>query len=619
MHPTKAVPTRRFWSLLFSLVCGLVAAGPARAQEAVPGPAAVPMAPGAIIVPVNGTKMVEMSTKLLIREVRVENPKIVRVQTLLENPRAVLLTGISPGTTRVWLTDEKKNTETFEVVVPSGEEVAAREAARRLLDLIRRTVPTAAVDVVVSGGNTFILTGTVQQAESVRILIETAKSVLPGAQVINALRIGGVQIVELDVVVAAVNRSEARSMGFNFQINRENYFVSNVLGGGTIAAAIAPALTGGNASLAGVPNTSFGFVADKTGFVGFLEALRTERLAKFHACPRLATLSGKPAYLLSGGEVPVLTASGLGAPDVEYKKFGTVVEFLPMVLGDKIYLEVRPTVSQPNAGLGINIGGATPTTVTGFDTRSVQSSIILEDGQTLAIGGLIQTRVNGGTTKVPVLGDLPFLGAAFRTVSYEESEEELLILVTPRLVDPMACNQLPKFLPGQETRSPDDFELFLEGILEAPRGGREVYPGGRYQPAYLNSPTAGQYPCAGGNCNHGHAGRCQGGNCYGGTRGDSNGWHAPTATGTGAPAAQPGTSLLPETRPQTSPAGPTSAVPVTDSIVPVENVEPTSPVIREVPVSETPVNFGPVSEGPSQGGDLPVQVQVGQPRPDEPR
>ena len=116
-----------------------------------------------------------------------------------------------------------------------------------------------------------------------------------------------------------------------------------------------------------------------------------------------------------------------------------------------------------------------------------------------ANGGLIQREVRDtATNKIPILGELPFIGAAFSNKSFTEEEKELVILVTPHLVDPMDCKQVPHHLPGLETRNPDDFELFLEGILEAPRGPREVCPGGQYTPAFKNDPTAGLFPCAGG-------------------------------------------------------------------------------------------------------------------------
>src|SRR5439155_16413362 len=106
--------------------------------------------------------------------------------------------------------------------------------------------------------------------------------------------------------------------------------------------------------------------------------------------------------------------------------------------------------------------------------RSANVAVQMEDGQTLAIGGLIQNRVDSNASKVPVLGDLPFFGAAFRNMTYTETEEEMIILVTPRLVDAVDCTKIPRHLPGRETRTPSDFELFLEGILEAPRGQRNV-------------------------------------------------------------------------------------------------------------------------------------------------
>jgi len=209
------------------------------------------------------------------------------------------------------------------------------------------------------------------------------------------------------------------------------------------------------------------------------------------------TLSGKPAQFISGGETPILTTSGIGSPTVQYRSFGTTITVLPVVLGNgKIHLEVAPVLSSRNDANGIIIPGAVNTIIPGFDTRGAQVTVQMEDGQTVAIGGLIQHSVQGSITKVPILGDIPFLSAAFSSKSYDEREEELLILVTPRLIDPMACNQLPARLPTRLTRTPDDFELFLEGLLELPRGQRQTCgPNGHYLAAHKNGPTAGLYPC----------------------------------------------------------------------------------------------------------------------------
>ena len=169
-----------------------------------------------------------------------------------------------------------------------------------------------------------------------------------------------------------------------------------------------------------------------------------------------------------------------------------MVNFVPIVLGNgKIHLEVAASISQPNSTVGVSIATAgSLASAPGLTTRGAQVAVQLEDGQTLAIGGLIQNTVNGQTTKIPVLGDLPFFGAAFRAVTYTETEEELIILVTPRLVDPMACNQL-KPLSGPGNALADDYELFLEGIMEAPRGQSQRLPRRplRWRPTRSREPT----------------------------------------------------------------------------------------------------------------------------------
>src|SRR5262249_52165791 len=150
-----------------------------------------------------------------------------------------------------------------------------------------------------------------------------------------------------------------------------------------------------------------------------------------------------------------------------------------------------------NQANGTSIQG---TIVPGRTTQRVHTTVDIEPGQTLVIGGLIQHTVNGNTQKVPVLGDLPYVGAAFRTVSYTEVEAELLVVVAPLRVDPVSGARPPKLLPGRETRSPGDCGLSLEGILETPRGPRGPWQDARYQAPYKTGPAAAQYPCAGGRC-----------------------------------------------------------------------------------------------------------------------
>ena len=318
-------------------------------------------------------------------------------------------------------------------------------------------------------------------------------------KVINALRVAGVQQVQLDVVVAQVSRSEFRQLGFNFLSSRNSSFIGSTLTGlaaqpTALGAGLTSGATQGSAlaangfvsSATAAANIPFGVLNSNSGFLGFLQALRNESASKLLAEPKLTTSSGKQAFFQVGGEQAVLSgASGVNGPGAAFQTIGTTLSFLPIVLGNgKIQLTVNPRVRTPNPAFGIQTSFGF---VTGFDDKQVNATVEMETGQTFVIGGLIQNETRGIVNKIPVLGDLPFLGVLFSTKEYTETEQEVVILVTPYLVDPQSCDQLPKLLPGQETRTPDDFELFLEGILEAPRGPRKVIQDRRYTPAFKNA------------------------------------------------------------------------------------------------------------------------------------
>jgi pilus assembly protein CpaC len=210
--------------------------------------------------------------------------------------------------------------------------------------------------------------------------------------------------------------------------------------------------------------------------------------------------------------------------------FGTELDVTPIVYGNgMIWLEINPRITAVSQALGITVGGAQSP---GFTEQNVRVTVMLESGQTYAIGGLIQNSVQASSSKVPVLGDLPFLGVAFSTVNHQQTESELVIMVTPRLVGPMNCDQVPKRVAGRETRNPDDYELFLENILEAPRGQRKVWNGRCYNAAYKCDPTAAIFPCVGGVCN-----------------GQNKGCAPATGYPNGGPPASPGMSSIPATLP----------------------------------------------------------------------
>lgn len=260
-------------------------------------------------------------------------------------------------------------------------------------------------------------------------------------KVINALRVAGVQQVQLDVVVAQVSRTEFRQLGFNFLSSRNSSFIGSTLNGlaaqptalGNVASGTAQgsilAAQGFVASTTS-PNIPFGVLNSNSGFLGFLQALRNESASKLLAEPKLTTSSGKQAFFQVGGEQAVLSgSSGVNGPGAAFQTIGTTLSFLPIVLGNgKIQLTVNPRVRTPNSAFGIQTSFGF---VTGFDDKQVNATVEMETGQTFVIGGLIQNETVGIVNKVPVLGDLPFLGVLFSTKVYSETEQEVVVLVTP--------------------------------------------------------------------------------------------------------------------------------------------------------------------------------------------
>jgi pilus assembly protein CpaC len=631
----------RFWGVLLSLgLAGAVIGGaPAQppAQPPAPAPAAperpaerVPVIPLAIggttrlTSPFRDTK--DPTKPSDIRSIVNENEQVVTVQPIAYDRTTVLLQGGRRGTSRLRLTDVEGRVALFDVVVDFDIQLLRRT--------IRQVVPTSNVEPILVGGNSnvIILTGNVERPEDIDTIMRTAQTLLgviiavpaapppgtpapspgtqpatpavfaTGPQVINAMRVGGVMQVQLDVVVAEVSRTELRRMSFDFMNFGVHHVFASTPGGAFVIPSSgisgtfpgAPTFTNTVGTVNGAAANFFlALFNPEQDFFGLLQLLRNEELAKILTEPKLITMSGKPATLLSGGEQAVPQPGGLGTTSVQFFPFGTTLSFLPVVLGNgKIHLEVEPEVSTLNAAFGTSISG---TIVPGRDVQRVHTTVEMEDGQTFAIGGLIQHQITGSTTKVPVLGDVPFLGVAFSSKSYNELETELLVLVTPHLVDAMSCDQVPKLLPGQETRSPDDFELFLEGILEAPRGPRQVCHNGRYVPAFKNGPTSDLYPCA---ANAPCGPRCGNGGCgYGnGGCGCAVGVSAAPATpvittAPAAPAVTVGSPATEETATKTVTVTPGSPVP--------EPSPPATPVADGKPAALPPSLGGPVgADGP---------------------
>ena len=341
--------------------------------------------------------------------------------------------------------------------------------------------------------------------------------------VVNNVTVGGggnVPHVQLDLTLAKVDRTRARSRGANLIFSGGTFSAGSLLGGLTSISGGSgqQAVQAGVGVISGAATALPGTAANLIGgvipsnFQMVLAALKSEGLAKLVAAPTVVARSGEEAQLLVGGQIPVIGgAAGITGPGVTYRPVGTELRFTPIVYGNgKIHLTVEPRVTSVNntQALATSFG-----TSPAFEEQRMTTSVVCEPGQTIAIGGLIQTNSQGTVAKIPFVGDLPFIGPFFSYATQTDQEIELVILVTPRLIDPADANQMPKPLPGSETRKPDDFEFFLETMLEAPRGQRQIFDGHKYTPAWKNSRNASTLPCVGGNCGTNATGNCANGNC----------------------------------------------------------------------------------------------------------
>ena len=393
------------------------------------------------------------------------DPEIVTVTAL--TPNQVRVRGERAGVTSVVLTDEFDNAYTVEVFV-TGD-------VRHLQAYLRQLFPEASVQAIKLQEGV-VLRGVVTEPDHITEIVDVAEEFFP--KVLNQMRVGGVHQVQLNVKVMEVARTKIRRLGFNFLLNGQDGFIASTPGN-IVPLGPPPTFPLAQNALSG-STVSFAITGASEVFNGFLEALRQESLLKILAEPKLVTTSGRPASLLSGGEFPILVPQSLGTVTIQWREFGVRMEAVPVVLGNgRLRLDVAPEVSERDFSNAVSINGMV---VPGITTRRVNTQVEMRFGDTLMIGGLISSRKSGETSKIPFLGELPWIGAAFSRKRFDDSETELLIVVTPHMVAPLRPEQVPPCGPGEFTDDPTDRELYLDGMIEVPNYGSEC--GGNCQPGF---------------------------------------------------------------------------------------------------------------------------------------
>jgi pilus assembly protein CpaC len=296
--------------------------------------------------------------------------------------------------------------------------------------------------------------------------------------------------VLLKVRIAELNRTAMREIGADFlAVDRSTgTVIGSQIGGATVTgtATFASRVLNAAAETAVSPMTTIFGIFQEGEFAIFLSALRKNSLLKILAEPNLVAMNGQQAYFLAGGEfpVPVPQVAGTGNAStvtVQFQPFGVSLAFLPFILdNDVIRLAVDPEVSSIDFTLGtVLVPGGTP--VPGLNTRKAHTVVELHQGETLAIAGLLQLTLDGSTTRIPGLGDLPILGPFFSNTTNERIEKELVVLVTPYLVEgrQAGCG-IPT--PGDEVNEPTDFEFYLLNRIEG-RTGRDYRSTTQYDDA----------------------------------------------------------------------------------------------------------------------------------------
>ncbi|MEZ5943683.1 MAG: pilus assembly protein N-terminal domain-containing protein [Planctomycetaceae bacterium] len=407
------------------------------------------------------SQVIELATR--IKVVDGHNPDVVSIQAL--SPNQLRIRAELPGVTKVKLIDENGEVRELEILVETD--------TRELEAYLKRLFPGSAIEVY-GIRDAIVLRGWVTEPTHIPRIVSVAETFSPTVH--NQLDVAGTNQVQLHVKIIEVQRGKIREFGFNFINSGRRHVVSNAIGG--LASLTAPTdlavgavpVTGINAASLTNSELFFGVTGSDNAFQGFIKALQSEALAKVLAEPVLVTSSGRPASMLSGGQFPVLIPSGqLGTATISWREFGVRLDTVPIVLGNgRLRLDVSPEVSDRDFSSGVSFNGLV---VPGIATRKVNTQVEMRFGETLMIGGLISTRRTGSTQKVPLLGEVPVLGAAFSRKRYEWAETELLILVTPELAGPLNPTQVPQYGPGQQAVDPVDRELYLDGFLEVPRFG----------------------------------------------------------------------------------------------------------------------------------------------------
>lgn len=392
-------------------------------------------------------------------------------EAIVVSPLQVVLNGKAPGTVSLLLWDENEQNQIFEVTVDID--------ILSLSEKLRQVFPTEPVQLEAAHG-VVMISGKISSPEVAAKILDFVKNATPKVTSLMEVPVPPVGDILLEVKFAEVDRTAISQLGINILslpgsktigVIGTQQFAAPQLQNSQSTTTGAGTTTTGQTGAAGVSST-FG-LSDLLNIFIFrpdinlaatIRALQDRDVLQILAEPNLLTASGKDASFLAGGEFPypVLQGGSVGgaaAITIQFREFGVRLNFTPTLEADGyIHLKVRPEVSSLDFANALTIQGFV---IPALSTRRVESEMDLKDGQSFAIAGLVDNRVTEQFEKIPGLGDVPLLGKLFQSRSLNKSRNELLVLVTPRLVHALTSGQVPAgpafpkpFLEVPETEQP---------------------------------------------------------------------------------------------------------------------------------------------------------------------
>jgi pilus assembly protein CpaC len=402
----------------------------------------------------NSGKLVQLDKPAT--SVFIGNPELADVQ--VQSPTIIYVFGKGTGSTNLFALDSKGRVLLNSPVTITHDVTSLNESLEKISaygGLQARSTPTG-----------IMLTGRVKTAAQAEDARRMAALYLNGGTIFNRISVEGAMQINLRVRVAEVSRSITKQFGVNWEV------IGNV-GDAVLGFARGPdIIDGATNTINRLGENTFGYAGYQTDDVdinALVDALDEEGLLTVLAEPNLTALSGESAEFLAGGEFPIPVPQDDGAITVEYKPFGVSLEFTPTIVADnRINLKVKPEVSQLSSASAINVGGSF---IQSLLTRRAETTVELASGQSFAIGGLLNNDGDNNISKTPFLGEIPILGALFRSASFQRNETELIIIVTPYLVKPSnsrIADPTDGYIP------PNDSDLYVDGQNFRPTLGKNA-------------------------------------------------------------------------------------------------------------------------------------------------